>query len=512
MQLKDSTRKGYSNIDEEARLLDESSQKLRAILDGIGEGISIIDENLKIVWVNHIIEKWAGTLEDLRGENCYKAYQKNDTPCEGCPAIETFKRGTIEKARQHAYDTEGNIKHFEFTTAPMADERGKTIAAVELAVDLTEKIELEHKLKEAKNRLQTVFDNISDGISVIDKGHQILRVNRGILKMFNKKDFSDLLNKKCFSEYHKNDSICENCSAVKTFKDGKMHHVTKICYGADKGRMVLDVSTFPIKDDKGEVIQVIEYMKNITSIVKLEDQLLYQERLAGVGELAAGIAHEIRNPLGNITASAQFCLGKYRLHELAKKHLRIILKNAESANKIVKNLLDFAKPTEILFELAYIDEVLDKACTLIKTRCSKQRVRLMRRFSRRLPRIPLDEKHLEEAFLNFLINALEAMPGGGKMVIAAYPDFLNNEAVVNISDTGCGILPENLDKIFSPFFTTKKDGTGLGLCLAQQVITYHEGKVSILSEFGKGTDIVVRLPISREKEEISVPGLHGAKI
>ena len=486
---------------EETKLLEQSSQELKAILDGIGEGISIIDEDLKIVWVNPIVEEWAGPLDDIKGKNCYKVYQKRDTPCDNCPTLKTFKTKKREKARQYAYDKQGNIKHFEFTSAPLADERGRTVAVVELAVDLTEKIGLEYKLKEAKNKLQAVFDSINDGISVIDKKYQILRVNRGVLNMFNKRDFSDLLGAKCFTEYHKNDSACENCPAEKTFEDGQAHHTTRICHGVDKERMVLDISTFPIKNDNEEVIQVIEYMKNVTGIVKLEDQLLYQERLAGIGELAAGIAHEIRNPLGIITASAQFCLNKYKLHELARKHLRIILKNSENANRIVKDLLDFAKPSEISFKLANMASIIEGACNLVKTRCSKQRVRLTRRLSRRLSQIPLDEKRLEEAFLNFILNALDAMPDGGRMVIAAHPDSRNNEVIVSFSDTGDGIPQENLSKIFNPFFTTKKDGIGLGLCLAQQIISYHKGKLGIKSEVGHGTEITIRLPILREPFE-----------
>ncbi|MFH0935608.1 MAG: PAS domain-containing protein, partial [Candidatus Omnitrophota bacterium] len=147
---------------------EEIDQKLKnAILEAIGEGISIIDEELKIVWVNPIIEQWAGKLDDIKGKNCYKVYQKRDTPCENCPSLKTFKSGKIEKARQHAYDSKGNIKYFEFISSPMKDQWERTTAVVELAVDLTEKIELEHKLKETKDRLQTIFDNIDDGISVI---------------------------------------------------------------------------------------------------------------------------------------------------------------------------------------------------------------------------------------------------------------------------------------------------------------------------------------------------------
>ena len=344
----------------------EIGQKLRdVILDAIGEGISIIDEDMKILWVNPIIEQWAGKLEDIKGKNCYKVYQKRDTPCENCPTIKTFKTGKIEKARQFAYDTEGNRKYFEFTTAPMEDERGRTIiAVVEIAVDLTEKIELEHRLKETKNRLHTILDNIGDGISVIDENYQILRVNQGILGLFVKRDFSELLGKKCFTEYYKNEGICDNCPAQKTFENAQPHHVTKIYSRTGNGRLVLEISTFPIKDEDGKVVQVLEHIKNVTATVKLEDQLLYQERLTGIGELAAGIAHEIRNPLGNITAASQFCLSKYNYSELVRKHLKIILKNSENANRIVRDLLDFAKPREISFKIGNIGDVTRAACNL----------------------------------------------------------------------------------------------------------------------------------------------------
>jgi PAS domain S-box-containing protein len=494
---------------EEDKSINESGQTLKAILDGIGEGISIIDEDMKIVWVNPIIEKWAGRLEDIKGKNCYKVYQKRDFPCKNCPSVKTFKTGKIEKARQFSYDTKGNIKYFEFTSAPMEDERGRTIAVVELAVDLTEKIKLEHKLKVNNDKLQAIFDNIGDGISVIDKDYQILRVNQGVLKLFDKRDFSGLQGKNCFSEYHKNEAICDNCPAKKSFKEGRPYHVTRVCQGIDMGRIVLDISTFPIKDKNGKVTQVIEYMKNITDIFKLEDQLLYQERLAGIGELAAGIAHEIRNPLGSITASSQFVLGKYKLPELVKKHLKIIIKNSENANRIIMDLLDFAKPREISFKPGHIGGVINSACNLVKARCAKQRVRLKRKWSRRIPHILLDEKQLEQAFLNFILNALDAMPSGGRLMINANLDFQTKDIIVSFLDTGCGINPENLNKLFTPFFSTKEEGVGLGLYLAYQIISYHKGRINIESKLGQGAEVIVRLPFQRETDKEKEGSNHG---
>ncbi len=365
---------------------------------------------------------------------------------------------------------------------------------------LEEKEDLSQKIKEVNDQLLAIFDNIGDGISVIDKDYQILRVNRGILEIFDKRDFSDLIGKRCFIEYYKNEGVCENCPAQKTLEEGRTsHHVNKIWNSPDKGLTILDTFTFPIINRDGEIIQVIEYIKNITEIVKLEDHLLYQERLAGIGELASGIAHEIRNPLGNIAAAAQFCLNKYKLHKVARKHLRIILKNSEHANRTVKDLLDFAKPSEISFKVGHLGEIIDSVCIMVKTRCSKQHVRLIKRWSRRLPHILLlDERRLEEAFLNLILNALDAMPKGGRLAISAYPDIQNNEVVINFSDTGIGIPQENLTKIFNPFFTTKDEGVGLGLTLVQEVIRCHKGKIEIESRVEQGTEVRVRLPISRE--------------
>jgi signal transduction histidine kinase len=380
----------------------------------------------------------------------------------------------------------------------MLDEDGRIQAVIELAVDLTDKAQLEQKLKVTKNELQAIFDGIGDRISVVDSNYQILRVNRAMLKWSNKGDYLDLIGKKCFMEYYKEEVICENCPVEKTFSSGKPSHISKAYHEHDKGKTVLDISTFPIKDDKGEVIQVIEYIKDVTNSVKPEDQLLFQERLAATGELASGIAHEIRNPLGNISASAQFVLSKYKLNEVLRRHLKIILKNAQMANRIIKDLLDFAKPKEASFEISSIRGVIESACNLIKSRCAKQCVRLAKRISRRLPSILLDKKQLEEAFLNFMLNSIDAMPEGGRLTITVYPDSENNEIVVNFLDTGCGISPANLNRLFQPFFTTKADGVGLGLYLARQVIGLHKGKVDIESKIGEGTKVIVRLPIQRE--------------
>jgi len=365
----------------------------------------------------------------------------------------------------------------------------------------TGELEVKRLVESIKNNFQTIFDGIEDGISVINREYEIIRANKAILNIFGKRDFSEILGRKCFNEYYQRNAICNDCPAEKTFEEGTPSQLTKINREINKRRAILNKSTFPIKGEDGNVIQVIEYIKDITDVVKLEDQLLYSERLAGVGELAAGIAHEIRNPLSNIKAAAQFCLNKYELDEKIRKYLKIILKSSEKVNKVTRDLLNLAKPRHVSFKIGYIDKVINNACGFVNARCSKQHVRLTKRFPKRLLLIFLDGKLLEDAFLNFILNGLDAMPKGGRLAITAYYDHDAEEILISFVDSGCGISEDNFSRIFDPFFTTKKDGTGLGLSLALQIVELHKGKIHIESKPDYGTEVTVRLPVHKEVSE-----------
>jgi len=353
-------------------------------------------------------------------------------------------------------------------------------------------------LENAKKSLQVIFDSLEDGISVIDRKYEIIRVNKAILNIFGKKDFREVLGKKCFNEFYQRNTICDDCQAERTFKEGTPSQLTKISREIGKRKSIFNKSTFPINEN-GNVIQVIECIKDITDIVKLEDQLLYSERLAGVGKLAAEIAHEIRNPLSNIKAGAQFCLEKYQLDEEVRNHLKIILKSSERVNKVTRDLLNLAKPRNVSFKIGSVDKVINSACNFVKARCLKQHIHLTKRLARRLPQLFMDEKFLEEAFLNFILNALEAMPKGGRLAITAYYERKTEEIAISFVDSGRGISEEDLSRIFDPFFTTKKDGTGLGLSSALQIIELHKGKINIKSEPNYGTEVTVRLPVYKKE-------------
>ncbi|MEK6790209.1 MAG: ATP-binding protein [Deltaproteobacteria bacterium] len=339
-----------------------------------------------------------------------------------------------------------------------------------------------------------VFDGIGDGISVIDRDYNIIRVNKGILKIFKRSGFSELIGSKCYTEYYQRDHACDNCPALRTFTEGIPDRITSIRQHGEE-KTVLDISIFPIKDGNDAVTHAIEYFRDVTGMVKLEDQLLHSERLAGVGELAAGIAHELRNPLANISASVQFCRKKFKLEDGLERHLSIILRNSKNAESLVSDLLDFAKPGDMSFELGRIENAINRACALAKNRCAKQRVNLKKRVQNGLPKKIFDKRRIEGVFLNFILNAVDAMPNGGSLVVSAHLDHHAKEIVAAFKDTGAGISKDNMGRIFDPFFTTKPNGVGLGLSIAHSVITHHKGRIEVRSEVGRGTEVTVRLPV-----------------
>jgi len=222
---------------------------------------------------------------------------------------------------------------------------------------------------------------------------------------------------------------------------------------------------------------------------KIENQLIRSERLAGVGELAAGIAHEIRNPLGNISSSAQFCISKYDMNDNLKKYLEIIVEESGKANSIIKGLLDFANPREMNLKMGNVNKVIESVVKSVAARCQEYNIRVVKGSTTICPDMMIDKKWLEQAFTNLVLNAVQAMPAGG--ILKIKDQIKNDQFQIIISDNGRGISKRDLKKIFDPFFTTKEDGVGLGLSLAHQIIKDHNGRLQIESKLDKGTNVII---------------------
>lgn len=240
-------------------------------------------------------------------------------------------------------------------------------------------------------------------------------------------------------------------------------------------------------------IQKEEELKKLYyELREMQKEMVHQEKLTALGRFASGIAHEIRNPLANISSLAQFMAKSKTLDEKAKERLDYILININLANKIIKDLLQFASPDDINFKEGSINKILTELYESVKSRCEDKKIQCTIDLDESITEFELNEEKLYSAFLNFITNSIDAVNEGGRVEIKSLRK--GDDVNVIISDTGLGIPAENLDKIFEPFFTTKDEGTGLGMGLAYSIIKSHRGEIKITSEVNKGTIIKIILP------------------
>ncbi len=228
-------------------------------------------------------------------------------------------------------------------------------------------------------------------------------------------------------------------------------------------------------------------------LFQTEEQLRRADRLSALGELSAGMAHEIRNPLGSIKGAAQILQDDYRPGDPKYEFLQILLKEADRLNGIVQEFLSFARPKPPELQETDINAVIESVLTLTGQPLRKAGVTLRKQLDPSIGLRNLDAGLLQQALLNLVLNAVQAMPQGGTLTVTSALRGPSLEVVV--ADTGIGIPPENRKKLFSPFFTTKEDGTGLGLAITYRIIENHRGTIEVVSEPGKGARFTVRVPV-----------------
>lgn len=217
------------------------------------------------------------------------------------------------------------------------------------------------------------------------------------------------------------------------------------------------------------------------------------ERLAFTGRIAAGIAHEIRNPLTNVSMSVRQLKEAFSQDSPWAKHIEIIIRNTERINFLITELLNSARPPKLNIQPHDIDGILDNAIDSIRAKITAQQVRVRKAYCRESPVIRVDKEQMTRVFSNVMINALDAMPDGGLMTVATAVD--GNYFVVKIKDTGTGIPEEDIIRIFDPFFSTKSSGIGLGLSMTYGTVVSHGGTIGVQSRWEKGTVFSISLPM-----------------
>lgn len=362
-------------------------------------------------------------------------------------------------------------------------------AFINQAAMAIQKRHVQIELQDSEEKYRQLVEQINDAIIVV-QNDEIKFFNKRFIKLLGieNKELSSLE----LSNLLAKDSrlgLQEVLDIIMASEEEYMQIETNLKHTTGREITVDIRSSFIIYDRYPARLLVI---RDITDIKIAQKRILYSERLSGLGELAAGVAHEIKNPLGNISSSAQIINSDYKISEDAKLYLDIIQRNVENANKTVKKLTDFATPGEINMRPANLIEVIDSTCMLLKGKLRENHITLEKDFQQ-IPNLIIDPVHIQGVMVNIVINAIQAQKMGGLLRITV--EKSDEEVSIIFKDDGCGISETDQERIFNPFFTTKEEGSGLGLSMAYKIMHHHHGKIDISSEIDQGTSVVLHFPL-----------------
>ena len=361
-------------------------------------------------------------------------------------------------------------------------------------IDITERKQAEERLEQAAQEWRITFDSITDIISIHDKDNRIVRINKAMADLV-KKTPQELVGQFCHEVMHGTKDPPANCPHLLTIKSGKPAVLEMFNPNFEA---YFHESTSPLFNEKGEVSGSVIVARDVTQQKRMEEQLILTDRLASIGELSSGIAHELNNPLTSVIGFSQLLI-QGNVPDNIKEDLSIIYSEAQRAAVIVKNLLTFARKHAPVTQLSQINIVIEDVLRLRSYEQRVNNIEVEKHLAAALPEIMMDPFQIQQVFLNIIVNAEFAMLEAhqrGKLVITTE----KSDGVVKITfaDDGPGITEANLKRIFNPFFTTKEvgKGTGLGLSICHGIITEHGGKIYVRSVNGQGAAFIVELPLN----------------
>lgn len=390
------------------------------------------------------------------------------------------------------------------------------------ALELKEQNE---ELEEAKSYVNNLVKSMSDILIVVDPNAKIKVINKAAYNLLGYRK-NELIGKPVNSIFAEPEQITwlRKGRRKKIIKNS--HVSSREMYFMSKSgeKIPVSFSDSIMRNRKGELVGIIGIARDMREIKKfmrkekeLKDMLIQAEKLNAIGQLASGVAHEVRNPLGIIIQGVNYLEKKISPKKKdIFETLSVVKKGVKRADKIVDSLLDFSKSTNLNLHPQNINSILKKSLILIKSEIKSKNIKIVRKINENIPKVLVDKNKIEQVFVNIFLNAIQAMPEGGKITVRSYGKKLKKfkngigkrkvdyfkigekAVIIEIGDAGIGISKKDLKKVFAPFFTTKgaSRGVGLGLSVCRNIITMHRALIDIKSQQGKGTKVILTLKIS----------------
>ena len=490
-------------IGEKQAELNKQRNEYQNLFERVPCIITVQDRNYKLIRYNReFYEKFNPTP----GDYCYAAYKGRKEKCEICPVERTFEDGLSHFSEERGSNKDGSPTHWIVNTSPLKNEQGEIVAAMEMSLDVTQTKLLEEELKKSEKKYYAIFENIPNPVFVLDKDDlEILDCNHSVEAVYGYKkeemiasSFLQLFTeeeKDYYATLIKTSSVINQAQQLN--KDGRPLFVNiRISPSDYPGREVLLVTT-----------------SDITQRLETEQQLIQASKMATLGEMATGVAHELNQPLSVIKTASRFFMKKISkkekiedeiLHTMAAE----IDSYVDRATKIIKHMRQFGRQSDVTLEKVQVNDTLERALDILSQQLKVRGIEVHRDLEPELPCVLADPDRLEQVFINLLINARDAIDEKwrsqphqqGEKKISLKTSSGGKEITVVVSDTGPGISNTISDRIFEPFFTTKKvgQGTGLGLSISYGIIKDCKGSIRVVSGRKAGARFIIKLPIASE--------------
>jgi PAS domain S-box-containing protein len=494
--------------------LQSQRQWVESIMKSVADPIVLTNLDNEILLQNRRAEElFSG--EDSAGEGKRRALKMNDLLFSAYLSSAAVSHSdTIQRDITLVDPIEGSDIHFEVISTPALNARGERIGMVSIFRDVTDLREAyeelahnmallqqaESEARRERDRLDLILENVGHPVAVCDAG--------GNFTLFNAR--AEVLFQQASDSTRPGAPVAVRANAVKLtsfisglasdFERGRQAEIELIDPSTGE-TLPMEITAVEVADEKGEVTAVVSILHDLSEIRELErrrveQQLFESEKLAAIGRLAASIAHEVNNPLEAIKNSL-YLLQTSKDEAANSRFLDVARKETERVSHIIRQMLGFARRSGEA-EWINVNQLLEETLVLVEKKLKQSGVLVVRKLDEELPRVRARADQLRQVFLNLILNAQQAIEGRGEITLktSANTQSLQPSISVEISDTGHGISEEELQRIFEPFFSTRKKGTGLGLWVTQDIVRQHGGRIEVTSTKGKGTTFSVILLIN----------------
>ncbi|MGD8990391.1 MAG: PAS domain S-box protein [Desulfobacterales bacterium] len=462
--------------------------------------ITVQDRNFKLLRFNR---EFAERFDSRPGQYCYEAYKSRKEKCLNCPVEHTFNDGQIHYGEETGIDKDGTLMHWMLRTSPIFNAQGDIVAAMEMSVDITHRRQLEDELEKSEKKYHEIFNHIPNPVFVLDADSlEIIDCNDSVKAVYGFGKYAVIHGS--FLDLFAPDEKDRYKAKIKTSAV-----INRVKHLNQQGKILfVNIRISPAEYPGKKVLLVT--ISDITQRLETEQQLIQASKMATLGEMATGVAHELNQPLSVIKTASSFSIKKLNKKEpigseTLIKLLNKIDGNVDRATKIINHMRQFARKSDLDFEKVQVNDVMQSAFEIFSQQLILRGIEVIWDLERKLPKINADPSRLEQVFINILINARDSIEerwGPEKSEKADKKIVLKTrrqeDAVISeVCDTGMGIPESIKDKIFEPFFTTKEvgKGTGLGLSISYGIIKDCGGGIRVKANTPEGACFRIKFPI-----------------